>query len=202
MPNGEEWSTGFWVMGDTPTSAGEANALAELAYDEFGAEDDSGGMTETLLNVMNSATSWLTTKAYCYPTGGPTATFIGSYDTPTARVGAAVNHNPNQVAIVLTTRTGLAGRSHRGRMYLPATGAPLETDGQLAQVILGYLTDAWALAFTDWNAASDGKIVVVSAHLGTATQVSSVTMDSRFDIQRSRAKSEAILRTSVGVVTP
>lgn len=201
MPNGEIWSTGFWVHGGVPTSAGEANALAELAFDEFLANDDSGAMRISIEDLMNAATSLTDIKAYCYPTGGPTAPYIGDYVLPTAKVGTVGGHLPNQVAIVLTLRTGIAGRRHRGRMYLPMTGLTMAADGQVAQTDLATQTDAWALAFSDWNAADTPKIVVVS-QVGTAyTPVTSVTMDSRADVQRSRAASEAILRRSVGALS-
>lgn len=86
-------------------------------------------------------------------------------------------------------------------MFLPATGIPMATDGQVAQATLAALTDSWALGFSDWNAASTPKIVVVSQRLDAFTPVTSVTMDSRADVQRSRAKSETILRNSIGLLT-
>lgn len=202
MPNGEIWSTGFWMQGDAPTSAAEANALALLAYDEFSATDGSGGMYATLVNLMNAATSWNQVNVYVYPTGGPTATFVGQYILPTVALGSATAHNPNQVALVITLRTGLSGRSHRGRMYLPATGVPMAADGQVSQATIDAVVNAWAAAFSDWNGASEGKIVVVSTKLTASTPVSVVSADSRADIQRSRANSEAILRTYSYAVTP
>lgn len=201
MPNGEIWSTGFWVHGSVPTSAGEANALAELAFFQFSAADTSGSMTITLETLFNSSTVWTQVNAYCYPTGGPTATYVGRYDIPSPPIGSNSAHNPNQVAFCLTLRSGLSGRSRRGRMFLPATGAPMETDGQLSQSRLASLTNAWALGFSDWNAASTPKIVIVSQRLDAFTPVTTVTMDSRADVQRSRAKSETILRNSIVALT-
>lgn len=201
MPNGEIWSTGFWVQGATPDSAATANALAELAFDEFSANDTSGAMRLVFNNLANAQTIWNEVKAYCYPSGGPSAQFIGSYTIPSPLVGSGDGTLPNQCALVLSLRSGFAGRSKRGRMYLPATGATLLSDGQMDQSVLASITNGWALGFSDWNAASDGKIVVVSQHLDSAVQVSSVICDSRIDIQRSRANSEVIKRSSVGAVT-
>jgi hypothetical protein len=203
MPNGEIWSTGFWVHGGVPTDSAGAYALAQLAAFEFNANDDSGAMRLSFYNLGNAQQIWDTVTAYCYPTGGPTATAIGQYVMPTPVAGSNSAHNPNQVALVLTLRTALAGRAHRGRMYLPAVGVPLGTDGQVAQSVLDVLTAAWALAFGDWNAASTPKIVIVSqsrkgdaTYPGGFTPVTTVSMDSRCDIQRSRANKETILRDS------
>lgn len=208
MPNGEIWSTGFWIQGDTPTTDSEANALAELAFDEFSASDSSGAMRVTIENLGTAQQIWNEVKTYCYPTGGPTATVIGSFTLPSPVVGEGTVPGPNQLSTVLTLRTALAGRAHRGRMYLPAMGIPMASDGQLSQAVMDLVVGAWKLGFSDWNAASTGKIVVVStsqkgneAYPGAATLVTQVTMDSRMDIQRSRANSETILRGSSATLT-
>jgi len=190
------------MHGDTPTDADAANALAFLVHAEFGASDPSGAMSRTLDEIGNPGVIWLKVSVYCYPTGGPTATYVGEYILPSPYPGGGALHLPNQCSLVLSLRTGLSGRSRRGRMYLPAVGVAMENDGEVASTHLAVITNTWALAFTDWNAASTPKIVVVSPHLTAYTPVTSVICDSRIDIQRSRAKSETILRSSTGVVTP
>lgn len=112
---------------------------------------------------------------------------------------ASVNTNSAQeLAFVLTLRTGQRGRRNRGRVYLPApgTGAFTGTTGNLssANVTLilnqaaGLLTDLASIQWA-WGVASYGKGTL---HGAPATwtpyfsPVTAITADAVLDVQRRR----------------
>lgn len=200
MPGGEHWETGFWMAQTGVDNEATANAQAEIIGGTLNSSDPSGAMRELAADVWSSQVRWVWVKCYLY-TGGTTAAAIGMWTLPTARAGSGNPLQPNQCAIVLTLRTGGAGRRRRGRMYLPCqTPGPLTTGGELQPSTVNNLTASWAAAFTDINASDAGKIIVLSQVAGSFNQVSSVSMDSRQDIQRRRAKSQIIEHVATGVV--
>lgn len=202
LPGGEIWSSGFWMTSTGVHDNNTANAQAFIITATLNSADPSGGMRIAATKLWNAGIRWLKTNAYHYVTGAPTADFVGEYVLPTPRAGTVNSGMPNQICAVLSLRTGLSGRSHRGRMYLPAGGAALQLDGQLVQADATAVANAWALAFTDINASDAGKVVVVSQRLTAFTVIESVRMDSRLDVQRSRAKSQVIDSVSAAAVTP
>lgn len=201
LPGGEIWSTGFWMIDTGVSSNGEASAQAEVITFTLNSSDASGAMRIVAANLWNNQVKWLKTLCYHYVAGGTSADFSGEWVLPTPRVGGLTNGLPNQCAAVLSLRTDLSGRRNRGRMYLPAQGAALQVDGQLQDTVAAAVADGWALAFTDINASDAGKIVVMSAVGSTATQVSLVRMDSRLDVQRSRANKQSVDSVANATVT-
>lgn len=200
---GDIWETGFSMIDTGVTSASLASALANIIAGTLGASDASGAMTITLAHIMDDFSKWLGVRVYAYVNGGTKADFIGEYVLPAARVGGKVVSKPNQCALVLTLRSDLAGRSHRGRMYLPATGLDIDTqDGQVSQADLNTVLSGWVTGFSDINDSDTGEIVITSVVLDANTPVSSLTLDSKVDIRRSRAKQEPVLRRANGAVTP
>lgn len=192
LPGGEEWSTGFWVTGDAPTSNDDANSTADLWWDQLSANDVSGAMGTYLNFYCKANVVWRSTTVYSYPGGGSKAQYIGVHESN--RAGTSQSPVlPNQVCVVASLRTGTAGRQNRGRMYLPANGIPLTADGQLAAADAQAIANTWATCFRDWDASGDnGTVVVVSQTATRASRVTAVVCDSRADIQRRRAASEAI----------
>lgn len=201
MVGGEEWSTGFWMSGTGVSSEETAAALALIITGTLNATDSSGAMQISASLLWTPDIKWTKTTVYAYTSGGTIASFVGEYILPSPRAGGLGVKGPNQVALVLSLRTGFPGRRNRGRMYLPACALSLSGDGEASQSDLDTLTTAWQTGFNDINASDTGKIVVVSAAAGAFHQVSSVSMDSRMDIQRRRAKQQSISRTSVRTVT-
>jgi hypothetical protein len=106
--------------------------------------------------------------------------------TATAAGTGAVAAAPAEVAMVITLRTGIRGRSFRGRMYLPSpTVSNLLANGNLGAGMLtafpiqcsGFNTALAALTYT-W--------VVASYLHATAQAITSWTMDAAPDVQRRR----------------
>ena len=185
-----------------PTSEGEAAALAELWWGILVSTDTSGAW-HTMKAYLDS--SFHLTKVTCYvylsSTGG--ATYVGEYSsTPNPGTSSAAAL-PLQVGLVLTLRTGSAGRSFRGRMYLPINNLSLDAGHEAPVAALADLCTSWATAFSDWNTGGTGtEVCVISTQRGVATPVTSVTMDSRMDVQRRRANRQAITATTANAVTP
>jgi hypothetical protein len=85
-------------------------------------------------------------------------------------------------------------------MYLPATAAVLDNDHEFTSTDISAVAAGWATFFTD-VAASDAGTPVVVSRIGTSAQaISSVTMDSRPDIQRRRANSQGPITRANGDV--
>lgn len=198
LPNGEMFNTAFWLAGEPPTSAVAANTLASAISAAFIAGLAPAGSPGALLR---STSGYDKCKVYAYPSGGPTAFYVG--EAPMVRTGSGSTAIlPNQCALVLTLRTGFAGRRWRGRMYVPINGQALQADSQLDQTTLDGFTTWWKNFFQSVNAISPGGVVSVVSQVGTGNtaSVTTVTADSRLDIQRRRASGETELRQSTATV--
>lgn len=201
LPFGETWESGFWTNGDTPTTGAGATALAGLWYAQLSATDGSGGMKVTMTKFGGVGYTMTYVKVYCYPTGGPAASFIGmASGTPVTSATAPTF--PNQIAAVISLRTPTAGRRFRGRMYLPCLNTSVAGGGQLPAADASAVLAAWALCFNDWNAAGDnGQVAVVSTKGGVATNVTQVQLSTRLDTQRGRMQQSTVVATETAAVT-
>lgn len=191
LPGGEVWQCGIWGSGHTPDDNGSANGLAEIYYDELTATDGSGGIYEWLQLFAPNTVAIRQTRVYCYPTGGPRATFIGQY-TGAPVLGTNAQELPNQVSAVLTLHSDFAGRQNRGRIYLPCLKGSLDAAGNLNNGNLATTADAWKSFFDDWNAADVPTLSVVSRTGSHVHPITSLSIDSRPDIQRRRANKQTI----------
>jgi hypothetical protein len=132
-------------------------------------------------------------RAYAYPGGGPKAQFIAEA-VATAAPGSGTHFLPLQVSCVVTLQTGAAGRSRRGRMYLPADGAGMGANHQFATGDV----DQASIAVAGWIHALSllgGDPVVLSTLTGTAMPITSVKADTKADIQRRRANKQVPANT-------
>lgn len=203
MPGGEQWESGFWIDNPGVTTPAGLNGLCETVFSSLASDDDDqNALTYWITAFANAQTTLAYCRALYYAAAGTKATFSGEYTPPAPIAGSSTAHLPNQIACCVTLRTNLAGRSHRGRMYLPATGASPGADGQINLPTATTFATKWAGFFSDWNTSGDnGQIVVVSALLTSATEVTSVSVDTRLDVQRRRAAKEAITGRSTIAVT-
>lgn len=102
---------------------------------------------------------------------------------------------PNNVALVMSLRTGIRGRSYRGRVYV---GGIPESNALGNNALAAYrdaLVDRYddLLIFAVGIGIPDAQLVVLSYFANgvvraspVATPVSSVTADTRFDTMRRR----------------
>lgn len=102
---------------------------------------------------------------------------------------------PNNVAIVFTKRTGLRGRSYRGRIYHPGLLEANVVGNQVDSTVASALRQKWEqfLAIPLTVAADEALMVVVSKQNnnvsrseGVATLVTGLTTDGLIDSQRRR----------------
>ena len=201
LAGGEIWSTGFWITGADITSQGDATAQAQLLLEALGDADASGAMTITLNDWMANSCTWDRVTVYAYAGGSSQSEYIGeAVNTPTKQGGLG-QRVPNQVAMVLSLRTGRPGRRYRGRMYLPAGGITLNSDGEIGSNSMQPVLDGWTVFFSRWNQGQAGQIVVMSTTGSVVTPVTSLILDSRPDIQRRRANRQTITLTLTEALT-
>lgn len=183
----EIFDTSFWVAGaGVPTSNADANTYASQVSAQLG-----GPTLTELCTLLYTDSGYDEVRVYSYPTGGPSASYIGTAAIGSG-TGTGTSAMPLQQCMVATLRTGLAGRSHRGRMYLPASGRGLDT----GHVFNSTVTSAVCTALADFLSAVNGlgstnNVAVVSQTLTQATTVVEVTVDQRPDIQRRRANRQS-----------
>jgi hypothetical protein len=93
--------------------------------------------------------------------------------------------------MVLTKQTAQAGRSYRGRAYLPAIGATLTNLNYFATADITAVAALTATMLTDFNndTVGTGSItaIVATQLLGTPGAVNAIRVDNEPDIQRRRA---------------
>jgi len=107
---------------------------------------------------------------------------------PSAFVGGETSDPlPQNVAALVSLRTPLAGRSHRGRAYWPGYTEASADGSRFNITSQGNLADAYAdfvndLASFTWP----GELVVMSMLNATASLVSSILVEPDFATQRKR----------------
>lgn len=94
-----------------------------------------------------------------------------------------------QLAAVVTLKTSFAGRSYRGRVYLPGLGesqgeqvGPISGTVSYIQAIFDELVDTYGAGVAD----PDWRLVVWSKKLGQANAVTSAVARSVWGVQRRR----------------
>lgn len=183
-----------------------------------------GGMTQAILdNLWSTYTTAMTNTfkpvfqaciapdcgvdqyvAYGY-TGGTTAAYT-TVGGP-AYVGTNASKGlPLQTALVLTLQTGRPGRSYRGRLYLPylsKTLASYQAQPADIDVIVNAYRDVLSAVkdATGTGGFNPATPAVMSRHVSALTPIIAVKADSKTDVQRRRAKSEAILYSKVSNLT-
>lgn len=69
----------------------------------------------------------------------------GSYIAPAGEIGANTNAPmTNNTTFTLTFKTGRAGKSNRGRNYVPALARNVVTNNAISSAFAGQLREAWA----------------------------------------------------------
>jgi len=91
-----------------------------------------------------------------------------------------------QGAAVITERTNLRGRSHRGRIYLPAIDESVQNDGVLDAATVASSQTAWNTFLTAMG-ATNSQPVVASYKLSTESGITSYVVRPKLRTQRRRA---------------
>lgn len=194
-PQGEIAAVNLWTMGREVGSQADANLLASSMAATIEAHLTAWNQT-----IAND-TEWNQVTAYCYPAGGTVAGFIGQSTVEAPGLSTA-GMMPLQTCLVVTLLTGNAGRSYRGRLYLPATCVTvMQGTHQLAGNTVDNLAGDWAsfLEAVDFN--NCGKPSVVSPTRTSATAISALAIDTRLDVQRRRANKQSVTHRATEDVT-
>lgn len=183
---GEQFSHSLWVTSSLTSAADLATAAAAHWASAFASAADT---------YWPDSTQWTSVHVsrVVEATGIVDATADASI---VAVAGDSGNALPPQCAIVCTMRTALAGRSHRGRFYLPgpATGAVTNV-GALDSTAQGVIADALQAYMVDLIADTYFP-AVYSRTLHTHTVCSSMDVGNVFDTQRRRRDSLTEVRLS------
>lgn len=199
----DDWSCGVWqtvsgLTGNPTTTQMNTDALATLNVFN---NDVWSAATAGQKTVNASGTLLSTIKSYLYRNGVLTRQGTASI-TAVAGTGTAVL--PFYTAMCCSLLTDTAGRSGRGRIYLPFTaGALLAATGQMnIGALSGYATNVAAFLTalntnnTNFPGTPTQQVVVLSKTLGNTFPVTTVRIDSIPDTQHGRTRKD--IASSVG----
>lgn len=188
LPGNEIWSTAFWtgINGNTGTAQQIADNLPTIgAWAAF----------QTAVRAMlNAGGSLSALDVYQYRTAATEATDKGTH-TFTDLTGTGGGALPNQVACVMTLRSATPTRSGRGRMYFPAIGCGVGSDGLANPTQLNNLRTSLATLLS----TQDSRIV--SSTRGETYPLVAVDNDYVLDTIRARTDQLVSARAS-STVTP
>lgn len=170
----------------------DVSSLSSEGRVELVAETLAGLLVEHVVPSMCNVWRLLSVKARDLTTDDAAIfEYSGSLPATGARNVASA---PGNVALVLTKRTAFAGRTRRGRLYIPGV-EPDATDSNLAAgAWAAAITSAWLNVFADMVTDIDAVPVVLSKFTGglprsaaVATSVTSLQKrNNRVDTQRRR----------------
>lgn len=181
------WNCSLWLrpVGEATAPTNGADAATLLATLCGGTEWTN--LKAAILANMRSIDTIATQTMYSYAASGTTATASAQQADAGVGTGSAMTHPP-QVCQVLTLLTGVAGRQHRGRIYLPATGVAVSSTTELATDTLSTVRSTISL----WNKRNalltlGWAMYVVSQTATSSLPVKTVRADNKLDVQRRRA---------------
>jgi len=184
--DGEIFQWGFW-LNDAPISPEATSSMAGLIKGVWA----NVLVRLPIVKLIKNDSAYTKIKVYSYLTGGPKADFVGeaSMDGSAPGAGTGVGNGPLYQCMVVSTHTGLSGRSHNGRFYLPASGTALSTTHRFETTDVNATAAAVGKLLELVADISDPTLqvpVVLSQFLGSATPITSITVDSKPDVQRRR----------------
>jgi hypothetical protein len=142
----------------------------------------------------SASTEYLGLKAYYYGVAGDVASLSADAVASSPIPGSGSTILPTQCCLVCTTRTGHAGRSYRGRSYMPLTASALPANNEVLLTTATNVANAYQALIGSCNGYTNPTesldsmtFVVASAKLSSLLPVTSIDVDSRVDIQRRRA---------------
>lgn len=142
------------------------------------------------VNGICNDTRLTTVKCLYYPTNVPPAGLVAEAGGTPVPGNAAPFHAP-QVCVVASLRSNVAGRSGRGRTYVPYRGQQIGTDGSISSAgqtaIAAYVNGIVSAVGTSLAAQSlNAAWVIWSPKLGNSVPVASVLVGNQCDTIRHR----------------
>jgi len=194
-PGSELWQTGFCVVSSSPPISQaslqvQCDALVSPVTTWWNAIKGKISTAYTLQGISM--------YAYSFPT--PTALFqaeSAAIASPGTLTGTG---SPIDTCLVVSLRTGIPGRSQRGRMYLPCHEGATVTTGMLASATATLYNTSTKALFDTANTLTTNKVVVVSRTHGSYETVKSLVADNKPDVQRRRENRLAPAATDIKVL--
>ena len=149
LPGGEIWNIGLRTVTMADDSSGSTlQAVATQADAAFRAHwSGTGGMG----SIASSDTFYVDCTVYDMPGGALPAAFSAMTPPNPVAGGGGTQTLPDQNALVVSTETGLSGRSGHGRFYLPCTALSQLPAGRVSSVVTGNVSTAAAAFITALN---------------------------------------------------
>lgn len=177
----------------TPASGADLAALATIIRD-----------WEALVGRLQRSNEWFYQGCILTALDGAGSPFLDAPSTPTLQGNIGAPGAPPQLTIAISLRTGLSGRSFRGRIYhigstVNAAGGDGTIDGayrQNLQNTYGNLRDrftagGWTLCVLSQYSGKTPAGEKIPRAAGVLTPVLTVAVGTRCDTQRRRLPKEA-----------
>lgn len=184
MPGGEVWACGLRT--DVPTPDQGAQTVVDSCYDAWAT------LVGSATALFSTGVSLERVQLRRIGTDGKTTSLFEAANKQTA-VGIGTVKLPPQCAVVLSLMTAKAGRSGKGRIYLPLLGTNIGPDGRIASGGTGGVAGPGARLLTDINSALAAnqsgipRVAVQSqAAGGGSSEVLAVRVGDVVDTQRRR----------------
>ena len=162
------WNASGWTLASMQTLAEELRAWWNVAGKS--PISDAVALTSILVRLYNPANP----LAYDYPVSPP---------MPGGSVGTEL---PGNVTSTISWRTGLAGRKHRGRSYLPGyVEASVGDDDRLVSAQVANIASNWSELILQ-GVISVGSLVVFHMADNTVTSIITYIVENIVDSQRRR----------------
>jgi hypothetical protein len=183
----QTWSVGLWVTTGIEVTKTQAdlNSINNSIGGLFGTHTG-----DYVTPLFGSSTAVTGCTSYWWP---PNATESALVSTPHAITGTGTGSSmPSLLAVVVSLRSSLPGRSGRGRNYLPLTKiTAMDATGQISATVCSNLATAWALLIHQIGALHTplGEPiipVVTSFTTGGIEDITSVVVNSLADVQHRR----------------
>lgn len=192
MPGNEEWQIGFHLdQGPDGAPGGDAAAVANSLAPIFQQVFQTGNIA----GALSSGCRAERVSAYYIPANQTRATQVGQAQIDA--VGSGEAKLPNQCAIVCSFRTEDPSRRGRGRVYLPAVGLTIGTNGQVSSGVANGIAQEMAGLLFQMNSAEYNGLVLGGT---SGNSIDRVLVDSVVDTQRRRRnRMEPATTANVGV---
>lgn len=187
-PEIETWSISCHFGGPGVGNLQTPTELQDWAEDIFTLATDQTDQAALAVLISSEGTINQVSTYYYDETGPAVST---GQSSQTAVVGLTPPEHPPQCSVVVSLLTGLAGRSRRGRMYLPGMGASMSVSTYLLDSGQQQdIAEQLALLLSGMADVGSGVAsifpVVYSATLNVLTPVSQVAVGNVIDTQRRR----------------
>lgn len=177
------WTINYQFGATVALGSAAAATAAQALFTALAASTPAKAFLSTTTRIVETRVAF-----HAVDNGPETSVGLGS---GTAITGPSSQVNMPQVAVVATLRSATPGRQFRGRLYLPASGIALASDGSLVGAVQSLVNTAVQTisqqAIIAVGAAGSAlSWYVWSPTRGAGAPITRVSVGSRCDTQRRR----------------